>query len=479
MNRFDVVIIGAGVIGCAIARELSRYQLSILLVDKNEDVGGDASRSNSAIIHTGYDAKPGTLEAKLVVGANPVYDQLTKELEVPFKRSGAILAAVNEEEFQSLPAIKQKSYQNGVYDLENLTPGQLKKIEPNISQGVKGGLFIPRESIIDPFLLTIALAENAVANGVKVSLSTKVIDLQLEKGRINKVITNQGEFFTRYVVNAAGLYCDQIAEMVGLCDFKEYPRKGQFYLLDKDVPYQLNHIILPVPTRLTKGKLVTPTIHGNLLLGPTAENTEDRNDKSVTKDGLAEILTDVQKRVPGVSAQHAIKQYAGLRPVREPEGYYIQTHAQVGGYLGLSGIRSTGLTASPTVAKYVVNMLEEAGLELINDQNFNPHRKGIKNLADMTWEEREKMINQNPNYGQIICRCESITEGEIIQAINRPLGAKSLDAVKRRVRAGMGRCQSGFCQPKVIAILARELGIPETRICKNEKGTEILVGKNR
>lgn len=474
----DVVIIGAGAVGSAIARELSKYKVDVILLDKNEDVGGDATKSNSAIIHTGYDAKPGTLESELVVAANPMYDKLTRELDVPFERTGAILVAVTEEEKEALPDIIEKSYKNGVYDIRYLTPEKIKEREPNITDRVKGGVLILREGIIDPFILTIAYAENAYKNGVEVMLSTEVTDIYTENNQVKSVQTTNGEIKTKYVINAAGVRCDEISEMFGLCDFEEYPRRGEFYILDKEVPYQLNHIILPVPTKLTKGKLITPTIHGNLLLGPTAENLEDKTDKSVTEEGLRSIIDDVKKRVPDVTPADSIKQYAGLRPTREPEGYFIETY-DLKGFVGLSGIRSTGLTSSPTVAKYVVNLLKNDGLTLLPDSNFNPNREGITKFRELSWEKREELINQDPRYGHLVCRCEHVTEAEIIQAINRPIGAKSVDAVKRRVRAGMGRCQGGFCKPKVVKILARELGVSETTIRKNEEGTEIISKKNR
>ncbi|ADQ14587.1 NAD(P)/FAD-dependent oxidoreductase [Halanaerobium hydrogeniformans] len=472
-EHYDIVIIGAGAIGSAIARELSRYKLDVLLLEKNVEIGGEATTSNSAIIHTGYDAKPGTLESKLVVGANPMYDQLCDELDVPFKKVGAILAAVTEEELKALPQIMKKSYQNGVYDIEYLTGEEIKRREKDLSDDVKGGIYIPRESIIDPFILNIAYAENAYTNGVDVSLSTKVTDIKTADNRVKSVVTNKGEINCDYIVNAAGVYCDQIAEMVNLCDFKEHPRKGEFFILDKNVSYELDHIILPVPTKLTKGKLITPTIHGNLLLGPTAEDIEDKKDKSTTREGLESIIEDVQKRVPKVSARDSIKQYAGLRPTRTPEGYHIESY-DLKGFIGLSGIRSTGLTSSPSVAKYVVDLLNEEGVKLIADPDFNPNREGIRKFSELSWSEKEELKKENSKYGQLICRCEEVPEAEIIAAINRPLGATTLDGIKRRVRPGAGRCQGGFCKPRILKILARELNIPVSEILKKEKGSKVI-----
>lgn len=478
INETNVVIIGAGAVGSAIARELSKYKLDVLLIEKNQEIGGEATVSNSAIIHTGYDAKPGTLESELVAAANPMYDKLTAELNVPFKRTGAILAAISEEEVEALPKIIEKSYKNGVYDIEYLTAEEIKEREPEISDQVKAGILIPRESIIDPFLLNIAYVENAYKNGVEVMLDTEVLDIETEANKVKSVVTDKGSIKTDYIINAAGVRCDEIAKMVDLCDFEEHPRKGEFFILDKATPYDLNHIILPVPTKLTKGKLITPTIHGNLLLGPTAEDIEDKSDKSVSTEGLKSIIEDVQNRVPNVSQFDSIKQYAGLRPTRTPAGYYIESY-DLKGFIGLSGIRSTGLTSSPSVAKYVVNLLESEGLKLKRDNNFDPYREGITKFEELSLEEKEKIISEKPEYGKIICRCETITEGEIIEAINRPLGATTVDGVKRRVRAGTGRCQAGFCRPRVVQILARELGIPEVEIEQKEKESKILTGENR
>ena len=279
MNRTDVLIIGAGAVGTAIARELSKFQLRITVVDKNEDVGGDASKSNSAIIHTGFDASPGTLESMLVVAANPMYDNITKELDIPFERIGAILAAINQEQFEALGKIKEKSFRNNVYDIKYLTAGQIMAMEPEITPDVLGGLYIPRESIIDPFILVVALAENAIDNGVKFFLSTNVIGIDTDSYGIKLIKTSKGVIKTKYVINAAGLFSDHIAGMVGKCDFKVIPRKGQFVILDKNIPYKVSRIILPLPTKQTKGKLISPTIHGNLLIGPTAEDGEDKLDK--------------------------------------------------------------------------------------------------------------------------------------------------------------------------------------------------------
>lgn len=479
MQKTDIVVIGAGAVGCAIARELSKYCVDVVVVDKNEDVGGDASKSNSAIIHTGYDATPGTLESQLVVAANPMYDQLVKDLDVPFKRIGAILPAFTDEQYEKLPEIKEKAFKNHVYDVEFKTGKELLEIEPNLNPEVKGGLVIPRESIIDPFIYVQALAENAYANGVKFMLNTKVTDIKTENGAIKSVVTTAGEIETRYVINSAALYCDEIAAMVGKADYKVVARKGQFYILDKNTSCKVEHIVLPIPTKITKGKLMCPTIHGNMLVGPTAEDQQSKVDKSTTYEGLESIAKDVKNLVPNVNLRDTITQYCGLRPNRNPEGLHFDMYDDLKGYVNLSGVRSTGLTLSVAMGKYVVQQIIMHGENLQLKTNFIATRKGVVKFSEQPREIQDKLIKENPLYGNVVCRCETITEGEILDAIHRPLGAKSVDGVKRRVRAGMGRCQGGFCGPKVIEILARELKVEPSEITKHNKGSNMVQGKTR
>lgn len=479
MKKTDVVIIGAGAVGCAIAHELSKYNVNVIVVDKNDDVGGCASKSNSAIIHTGYDAAPGTLESQLVVAANPMYDQLCKDLDIPFKRIGAILPAVNDEQFERLPEIKEKAFRNHVYDVEFKTGKELLEMDPELSPEVRGGLYIPRESIIDPFIFVQALAENAAENGVEFILNAKVTDIKTENGKIKSVVTTKGEIETEYVINSAGLYCDEIAEMVGKADYKVVARKGQFYILDKNTSCQVNHIILPIPTKVTKGKLMCPTIHGNMLVGPTAEDQPSKVDKCTSAEGLESIANDVRNMIPNVNLRETITQYSGLRPNRNPEGLHFDMYEDLHGYVNLSGVRSTGLTLSLSMGEYVVQQMLYSGAEFKLRNDYKPTRKGIVKFSEQTKEVQNELIKENPLYGNVICRCETITEAEIVDAIHRPVGARSVDAIKRRVRAGMGRCQGGFCGPKVIEILARELGVSTDEINKNIDGSYMVTGKTR
>ena len=477
MLKTDVLVIGAGAVGTAITRELTKYNLDVICVDKREDVGGDCSKSNSAIIHTGYDAKPGTLESQLVVAANPQYPKLCEDLDIPFAKIGAILPAITEEQFEQLPAIKEKANNNRVYDIEYLSKEQILKMEPELNPEVKGGLYIPRESIIDPFLFVVAMAENAVANGARFLLSTEVTDIKMEGDRVVGAETTGGYIEAKYIINAAGLFCDDVAAMVGKADYYVNPRKGQFYILDKNTSCKVNHIVLPIPTKLTKGKLMCPTIHGNMLVGPTAEDLTDKYDKSTNAAGLDSIRQDVSKLIPNVNLRDTITQYAGLRANRNPEELRIDTYEDVKNYVNLSGVRSTGLTNSISCGTYVAQLLKDMGAEMVWKEDFIATRKGIPCFHKLSREEQDTLIKENPLYGNIVCRCETITEGEIVDAIHAPIPARSVDAIKRRLRAGMGRCQGGFCGPKVLEILARELGCSTAEIRKNNDKSYMVVGK--
>jgi len=479
MIKTDVLVIGAGAVGCAIARELTKYRVQILVVDKNEDIGGLASKSNSAIIHTGYDAPPGTLESELVVAANPMYEKLCGDMEIPFAKVGAILPAFTDEQFEMLPSLKEKAFKNRVYDVEYLTGEELLAMEPNLSPDVKAGLYIPRESIIDPFILVMAYAENAHANGASFLLGTRVTGMTVEHNRIQSVKTTGEEIVPSYVINAAGLFNDEIAAMAGKNDYYVNPRKGQFYILDKNTSCKVNHIVLPIPTKLTKGKLMCPTIHGNMLVGPTAEELTDKQDASTDTAGLLSVEEDVRRLVPRVNLRDTITQYAGLRPNRNPEGLQVDTYDDVKNYVNLSGVRSTGITASAALGKYTAQTLVKIGMPVEFNPYFTTIRRGIPRFHELSREEQDLLIRKNPLYGRVICRCETVTEGEIIDAIRRPIPARSMDAVKRRLRPGAGRCQGGFCGPRVIEILARELGLSVEEINKNQPGSYMITGKLR
>lgn len=467
----DILVVGAGAVGSAIARELSKYNIDVMLVEKREDVGGDASKSNSATIVTGYDAPVGSLESYLSVHSNPMFDRVTQELDVEFKRIGALQVGFTDEDIEVLKENKEKAIANGVMDVELLSSDEVRKMEPSLSKEIKAGLYIPREGIVNVFDLLIAYVENAVDNGVRLLTSTKAECITEEGGKVKSVVTDRGEIFAKYVINAAALYCDELADTVGKKYFRNYPRKGEFFVLDKNLPYATKHIIAPIPTPITRGKLITPSMEGNLLIGPTAVNLEDKEDKSTTREGLDSILSDIRKMLPDVNPGDSVTQFAGLRPARDPAEYSIKAFDDLAGYIEVNGI-SQGVSCSLAAAVYVVRLLEQTGLKLERKKDYNPYRKRIKLFRESSKEEQEQMVREDPRYGNIICRCETVTEAEICEAVRR--GAHTVDGIKYRLRAGMGRCQGGFCGPRVVEILARELGMSATDICKNEKGSEML-----
>ena len=474
MYKADVVVIGAGAVGSAVARELSRYKLKVITVDKRSDVGGDASKSNSSIICSGFDCPPGTLESQLCLSERAMIEQVVHDLDIPFKVCGAVMPAITREQFDLLPKIQNESFENHVYDVEFMDPAEILEIEPEVNPNLLGGLYIPRDAVIDPFLFVVAMAENAAENGVEFLMDCKVNAINCSGGAIKEIETSRGTITTQYVINAAGLFCDEIAAMVNECDFTVKPRKGQFFILDKNTPCKISHIVYPIPTPETRGKLLLPTIHGNILLGPTAEDLDDKELHSTTADQLAAVENECRQLVPNIRVQDTITQYCGLRPNRIPAGFHIALSKKTKGYLGISGIRSTGMSTCIGIAKYTCKILEDTGLLQFRKQGYIRTRRGIVRFSDVSPEQREVLIKNNSRYGKIICRCETVTEAEILQAIHRPVGAHSVDAIKRRLRAGMGRCQGGFCGPRITEILSKELETPITDINKDISGSYMI-----
>ncbi len=477
MYKTDILIIGAGAVGTALARELAKFSCKVMVVDKNDDVGGDASKSCSSCISSEFTLTPFTLESEICQKSRPLFDKLCADLDIPLHYCGSITPALCQEQFEKIPAILKKAFDNGVYDVEFMRPEEILEREPHLNPNVLGGVYSPRDTQVNQFLLVAAQAENAAENGVEFLLDCQVTGiLQNKNGSIARVQTNKGEIETTWVINAAGLYCDTIAQMVDECDFTINPRKGEFYLLDKETPIKVSHIILSIPLPQTRGTLIIPTVDGNILVGPTADDLDDKTDKKTTRDGLEKVASQAKMLVPDLRLEDTITQFVGLRPARTPEGYNILLSTKAPGYVGISGIRSSGLTGSLGIAKYTIQKMREAGLVLERKAGFIAHRRGIVNFDSATMEEKNKLIQQDPRYGNVVCRCETITEAEIVEAINRPLGAKTLDAVKRRVRAGAGRCQGGFCGPQILEILHKELGIPLEQIRKRDGESFMLKG---
>ena len=466
MIKTDVLIIGAGAVGCALARELSKYNINVAVCDKNDDVGGDASKSNSGLFSTSATMPVGTLECKLRTIAHSMMMNICKDLDVPVIECGSIAPILYPEQIETAKGLTEKAFLNGVYDYEILPAKDILEMEPTLNPEILGGIYSPRDKQANQFILVSAMAENAAENGVEFILDCKVTGIDVSDGKIQCVHTTKDDIKANWVINAAGLFCDEISKMVDECDFTVHPRKGEFYVFSHDTPVKVSHIISSVPSPKTRGVLVIPTVDNNMLVGPTADDVEDKTDKKTTAEGLASIKAQALNMVPGLRFEDTITQFVGARPARIPEGYDIRFSEKVKGFIGISGVRSTGLTASVGIAGYVVHGMKEAGLELERKVGWKRTRKGIVRFADKTNEEKDALIKNDPLYGRIVCRCEQVTESEILQAIHRPVGAKTLDAVKRRVRAGMGRCQSGFCSPIVIEIIARELGIREEDVRK-------------
>lgn len=474
---YDVIIIGAGVSGAASARELSRYKVNVCVLEKEDDVCCGTSKANSAIVHAGYDAANGSLMAKLNVRGNEMMGDLAKELDFPFKRNGSLVICRAEEDMPNLQALYERGVKNGVKDLRIISKEEVLELEPNITDEVVAALYAPTGGIVCPFNMNIALAENANVNGVEFKFNTEVQDIKKVDDHF-EIQTNNGVYEAKYVVNAAGVYADKFHNMVSEKKIHITPRRGDYCLLDKTAGNHVSKTIFALPGKFGKGILVTPTVHGNLLLGPTARDIDDKEGVNTTADGLDEVITKAGQNVKDIPMRQVITSFAGLRAHEDNHEFIIEELEDCKGFIDCAGIESPGLTSAPAIGEMVANILKDLmGLEAKED--FIATRKGVLNPEELSMEERKALIKENPAYGNIICRCEMITEGEIIDAIKRPLGAKSLDAVKRRTRAGMGRCQAGFCSPRTMEILARELNVDMSEITKTGGNSKSIVGINK
>ena len=475
---YDCLIIGAGVSGSAIAREVSRYKANVCVLEKCEDVCEGTSKANSAIVHAGFDAEEGSLMARLNVEGNEMMDQLSKDLDIPFKRNGSMVVCVHKEELDGLKTLYERGVKNGVKGLKILSKEEALEMEPNLSDNVEGALFAPTGGIICPFELTIAMAENANVNGVEFRFNTEVEDIKKGEDGLWHLRTNNGEYVTRMVINAAGVHADEIHNMVSSDKMHIIERRGDYCLLDKQVGGYVSHTIFPQPTKYGKGVLVTPTVHGNLLVGPTAIDLENKEGNNTTAQGLDEVVSKASENVKNLPMRNVITSFAGLRAHLERHEFVIEEVKDAPGFIDVAGIESPGLSASPAIGKMVGEMVKEK-LSLIEKENWIGTRKGITKTEGLSVEEMNELIKKNPAYGTIVCRCESITEGEILEAIHRPLGARSLDGVKRRTRAGMGRCQAGFCSPRTMEIINRELGLPYEKITKSGGKSYIVLERTK
>ena len=471
---YDVVIIGAGVSGSASARELSRYKVNACVIERAEDVCSGTSKANSGIVHAGFDANEGSLMAKLNVEGNLMMEELSKELDFPFKKNGSLVICLSKDDMPKLQELYDRGIKNGVKELKILNKEEVLELEPNITDDVYAALYAPTGGIVCPFSLNIALAENANTNGIEFKFNTEAQDIEkIDGGFIIK--TNQGDIKTKYIVNAAGVYADKFHNMVSEHKINITARKGEYCLLDKTAGGHVSRTIFALPGKMGKGVLVSPTVHGNLIVGPTSTDIDDKEGVNTTREGLDTVIGKSSMNVKNIPMRQVITSFSGLRAHEDHHEFIIEELEDAKGFIDCAGIESPGLTSSPAIGKMVANILKEK-LNLEENPNFVGTRKGILDPNTLSLEERNQLIKEQPAYGNIICRCEMITEGEIIDAIRRPLGAKSLDGVKRRTRAGMGRCQAGFCSPRTMEILERELKLSMFDITKAGGDSNMVVG---
>ena len=471
---YDVAIIGCGITGSACAYYLSKYRLNIAVIEKYNDVCCGTTRANSAIIHAGYDPVPGTNCAKYNVRGNELTKEICKKLDVLCKEIGSLVVAFSENELETLNVLYKRGIENGVPDMEIWDREKLLNEEPNISEKAMGALYAPTAAIVNPWEYGLAMAETAVRNDAELMLNTEVTDIKKsESGWL--ISTNNGEIEAKYVINAAGVYSDVIHNMVAEKTFEILPSAGEYYLLDKSEGERVKHVIFQCPNELGKGVLVSPTVHGNLIVGPNAIKSE-KDDTSTTTASLDFVREAASKSVPSIQYRENIRNFTGVRANSDTDDFVIEFAAE--NFLDLAGIKSPGLSAAPAIAEAAVKMLEEKGLELNEKRNFIDTRKHLR-FKELSDEKKNEVIARNPLYGRVVCRCETITEGEIVDALNSPIKPVSLDGVKRRAGTGMGRCQGGFCGPKVLEIIARSNNILFEDVLQDGAGSYILTGETK
>ena len=473
----DVVIIGCGIVGAAAAYELSKYDLAVAVLEKENDVAAGTTKANSAIIHAGYDPEPGTLMARLNVEGAKLAKELCEKLDVPHRQCGALVLAFSEEEVPTLEKLFQNGTANGVPQLQILQKDEVLALEPNLSESVVAALQVPTTMIVSPWEYALALVETAVRNGVELKLECEVQGIEQISGGY-RLQTSQGNVDTRYILNAAGLYADAIHNMIADPSFETLPDRGEYYLLDKSEGTRIKHVIFQCPTNTGKGVLVAPTVHGNLIAGPNNDRPDGADDVSNTRDGLAYVMQTARKSVPDIDFRASIRNFAGNRAKTACHDFIIEEVAGAKGFIDLGGMQSPGLSAAPAVAKMVAELLAESGLELREKQTIIDTRSRIR-FHDLSAEDKAALIAKDPTYGRVICRCETVTEGEIRDALHTPIPPRSIDAVKRRYGPGMGRCQGGFCAPRVLELLAGHYGCDPSQILQDQAGTYILTAETK
>ncbi len=471
---YDVIIIGCGVVGAACAYSLSKYDLKVAILERSNDVANGTSKANSAIIHAGYDPLPGTLMAKLNVRGAAMAEDICNKLDVPYKKCGSFVLAFDEEDVKHIKSLCARGEENEVPGICILSADEALAMEPQLSNEVKGALYAPSAGIICPWEYALAMAETAVRNGTELHLETCVTGIEYSEG-IYSLTTEKGKFKSRYVIDAAGLSAGEIHSMLEEPGYAVIPTRGQYYLLDKSEGGRVSHVIFQCPNEKGKGVLVSPTVHGNLIVGPDAEPVNG-NDTSVTAKALEMIADAARRSVPGVDFRQSIRNFAGVRANTKKDDFIIEESRRFPGFIYLAGIKSPGLTAAPAIGEYAAGMLLRSGLRLSPKPEHIDSRKRIR-FKELSDSEKNELISRDSSYGRVICRCETITEGEIRAALRSPIPPVSINGVKRRCGAGMGRCQGGFCSPRVHELISRELNIPFAEVCLEERGSRILAGK--
>ena len=466
----DIIVIGAGVVGCSIARELSKYNLDVLVVEKNSDVSEGISKGNSGIVHAGYNEKIGTLKAKLNIEGNKIFDDLSRDLQFPFKRNGAFILAFSDEDMNILESLKENGEKLGVEGLEILTREEALNIEPNLNKEIVGVLNVKTSGIVSPYEMTIALAENAAENGVEFKLNSKVTNIEKISEGYKVTLNNKELVSGKLIINASGLEGDFLNNLVSMSKREINPVKGEYCLFDKVAGAMINKTLFQVPNKLSKGVLVTPTAEGNLLVGP---NAVEGKTLETSREGIDEILDKSKKSLEELPVARILNTFSGIRPKTKEGDFIIEEVEDAKNFINVIGIDSPGLTAAPAIGVYVVNMIKER-LDLVEKKNFKKTREKIARFAELSLEEKNRLIKEKPAYGHMVCKCEFVTEGEIVEAIHRPIPALTVDAIKRRTRASMGGCQGVGCTLPISKILSRELGIDISDINKNSEGSPVI-----
>lgn len=474
---YDAAIIGCGVIGSSLAYTLSKYDLNILVLEQENDIAMGTTKANSAIVHAGYDPKAGTLLAQLNVRGSEMMEELCQKLSVKYKRIGSFVLAFNESDLKHLNILYDNGVKNGVPDLKIISGDEARHMDPNISDEVCGALYAPSAAITDPWGLCIAETETAVRNGVTVKCSSKVSKIDQKPDHLT-VYTTSGNYDARYLINCAGCWAHEISAMVGPQEWEAHPSRGEYYLLDKSCGSLVNHVIFQCPTAAGKGVLVAPTVHGNLIVGPSAEEVPSPYSRENTRFGLDKVAAASTKSVKGLDFRQSIRNFAGVRAETSEKDFIIRVSSNCPRLLHIGGIKSPGLSAAPAIAEYALALLNKMGLPLVPKKNWDGTRKHIY-FKELSAKEKAELIAKDPRYGLVICRCETITEGEIIDAVNSPIQPCSLDGIKRRAGSGMGRCQGGFCGPRVLDILSRELRKSPLDILQDGEGTKILISETK